>query len=157
MLTHVFTDPCDHTTLVAAGTSVEQLTTALLAQGSVVASGPTDVTVAGYPAKHVEFAIPADLDVSTCTNGVIRFWPGPGPDMSSGMCCEIGPGMTEKMDIVDVDGHPWVVASRTGPAASPEALAQLRAVLDSIHIDAPAPTPSASAASSPAPSGSPSP
>ena len=150
MLSHVFTDPCNHTTLVAVGTSVDELTTALLAQGSVVATGPTDVTVAGYPAKHIELAIPANLDLMTCTNGVIRFWPGPGPDMSSGMCCTIGPGMTEKMDIVDVDGHPWVVASRTGPAASPEALAQLRAVLDSIQIDAPA-APSAAPSTSPSP------
>ncbi len=154
ILTHVYSDSCHHTTLVDAGTTVDEMTTALLAQGSVVASGPTNVTVAGYPAKHIELVVPADLDFMTCANGGIRFWPGPGPDMSSGMCCSIGPGMTERMDIVDVDGHRWVIAAKVGPGASPEDVAKLQAVLDSIQIDAPA-APSAAPATSTSPSPSP--
>ena len=138
ILTHVFSDACHHDTLVDAGTTVEELTAALLGQQSVTASGPSGVTVAGYPAQHIELTVPADLAISTCTNEVIRFWPGPGPNMSSGMCCTIGPGTTEMMDIVDVDGHRWVVAARHGPKASAEQLAALDAVLASIRIETPA-------------------
>ena len=141
ILTHVFSDACQHTTLVDAGTTVDELTAALLAQQGLVTSGPTDVTVAGYPGQHIEMVVPDSLDVSTCTNGKIRFWPGPGPDMSSGMCCIFGPGMTLKMDIVDVDGARWVVAARTGPAASQEDLVALQDVLASIRIEHPAPSP----------------
>ena len=47
MLTHVFSDACHWSTadLVAAGTTVDQLTTALLGQRVLIASGPTDVTI----------------------------------------------------------------------------------------------------------------
>ena len=94
IVTHVFTDACHHDTLVDAGTTVEELTAALLGQQGVTTSGPSGVTVAGYPAQHIELTVPADLDLATCTNGKIRFWPGPGPDMNSGMCCIFGPGTT---------------------------------------------------------------
>jgi hypothetical protein len=146
IVTHVFSDACHHTTLVDAGTTVDELATALLAQQGLVTSGPTDVTIDGYPGQHVELVVPDSLDVSTCTNGKIRFWPGPGPDMSSGMCCIFGPGMTLDMDIVDVDGHRWVVAARTGPGASQQDRAALEDVLASIRVDHPTPS------SSPSPS-----
>jgi hypothetical protein len=87
IVSHVFSDACHHTTLVDVGTTVDELAAALAAQQGVVASGPTDVTVAGHPAKRVELTVPRDLDVATCENSRIRFWPGPGPDMTSGMCC----------------------------------------------------------------------
>ena len=157
ILTHVFTDACQHTTLVAAGTTVQELTTALLAQQSVTTSGPTDVTVAGYPAQQITLGVPTDLDVSTCTNGKIRFWPGPGPDMSAGMCCIFGPGSTVTIDVVDVDGHRWVVAARTGPGATePDRLA-LQDVLASIQIESPAPSPTLASSPMPVSSGSPAP
>ena len=60
ILTHVFSDACHHTTLVDAGTTVEELTTALLAQQGLVTSGPTDVTIAGYPGQHIEVTVPAE-------------------------------------------------------------------------------------------------
>jgi hypothetical protein len=139
ILSHVFTDACQHTTLVDAGSTVDELATALLAQQGVTASGPTDVTVAGHPAKRVELTVPVDLDLTTCVNGKIRFWPGPGPDMSSGMCCRFGPGTTVVVDVVDVDGHRWAIAARHGPATSVQDLAALDAVLASIQIDDPSP------------------
>jgi hypothetical protein len=152
LVTHVYSDACHHTTLVDAGTTVDELTTALQAQEHP--RPVTDTTVAGYPAKHIELTIPSDLDIATCENGVIRFWPGPGPDLSSGMCCSFGPGSTVALDIVDVDGHRWVVVARRGPNASADQLAALDGVLESIRIETPAspsPSPATPSASPAAP------
>jgi hypothetical protein len=136
IVSHVFSDACHHTTLVDVGTTVDGLAAALAAQQGVVASGPTDVTVAGHPAKRVELTVPRDLDVATCENSRIRFWPGPGPDMTSGMCCIFGPGGTVVVDVADVESQRWVVVTRHGPKATADDLTSLDSLLASIRIDA---------------------
>jgi hypothetical protein len=137
VLTHIFSDVCrwgDSGRLVDVGTTVDDLVTALSEQENRDASAPTSVTVGGFPAKRLELTVPSDLDTSTCTNGVLRYWPAPGPDMSDGDCCATA-GSTDWVYVVDVAGNRLVVVARHESASSAESLAELQGVVDSIEIE----------------------
>jgi hypothetical protein len=134
VLTHVFSDVCQWGTLVDVGTTVDELVTALMEQEGREASAPTSVTVGGFPAKRLELTVPADLDTATCTNGVLRYWPAPGPDLSDGDCCA-PPGSTDWVYVVDVAGNRLVVVARLHPGSSAENRAELQGVVDSIEIE----------------------
>jgi hypothetical protein len=133
VLTHVFSDVCQWGTLVDAGTTVDEFITAVLEQDGWEASEPTDITLGGFPGKRIELTVPADLDTATCTNGILRYWPGPGPDLSTGDCCN-PPGNTDSVYVVDVAGNRLVVIARHYPGTSAQDLAELQGVLDSIEI-----------------------
>jgi hypothetical protein len=134
VLTHVFSDVCQWGTLVDVGTTVDELVTALMEQEGREALAPTSVTVGGFPAKRLELTVPADLDTATCTNGVLRYWPAPGPDLSDGDCCA-PPGSTDWVYVVDVAGNRLVVVARQHPGSSVENRAELQGVVDSIEIE----------------------
>ncbi len=137
VVSHVFRDACQwegYRNLVDVGTTVDELVSALEDQEGRQASSPTDVTLGGFPAKRIELTVPADLDTATCTDGNLRYWPGPGPDMSSGFCCN-PPGNTDAVYVVDVDGNRLVVVARHYPDSSMEDRAELQAIVDSIEID----------------------
>ena len=142
ILTHIYADVCKKDTLVPVGTSVDELTTALLSQKGRTVSGPTDVTVGGFPAKRITFTIPADLNLETCGGG-LHFWPDPGPDESGGLPGFV-PGGTDAVYVVDVNGQRLVLVARNNPTASAQDVAELQALVDSIHIDAPTPSPAPS-------------
>jgi hypothetical protein len=134
-VTHVFRNACQwEGTLVEAGSTVDELVTALAAQEGREASAPTDVTVGGFPATRIELTVPADLDTSACTNGNLRYWPGPGPDLNSGLCCN-PPGNTDVVYVVDVDGRRLVIVARHYPDSSAANRAELQAIVDSIQIE----------------------
>lgn len=144
---HVYTDACHWTTtMVLAGTTVNQLTNQLLAQKSRVASSPTNVTVGGYPAKHIQFTVPASFDMTKCDHGVLHIWPDVGGNGSGGLCCQ-AVGSTDVVDIVNVAGEPFVVLARHAAGASPADLAELNSIVASIQMAAPAATPKPSGAS----------
>lgn len=134
VLTHVFSDVCQWGTLVDVGTTVDELVTALMEQEGREASAPTSITLGGFPAKRLELTVPADLDTATCTNGVLRYWPAPGPDLSDGDCCA-PPGSTDWVYVVDVAGNRLVVVARQYPGTSAENRAELQGVVDSIEIE----------------------
>jgi hypothetical protein len=135
VVTHVFSDVCQwEGSLVEAGTTVDSLVTALSEQEGLEASEPTDTTVGGFPAKRIELTVPAHLDTSTCSSGNLHYWPGPGPDMDSGMCCN-RPGNTDAIYVVDVNGSREVIVARHHPDSSPESIAELQSIIDSITIE----------------------
>jgi len=138
VLTHIFSDACQwedtRQSLLDAGETVDELVSLLVDQEGRQASAPTEVMLGGFPATRIELTVPADLDTTTCTNGNLRYWPGPGPDMSSGLCCN-PPGNTDVVYVVDVDGKRLVVVARHYPDSSDEDRAELQAVVDSIEID----------------------
>ncbi|MDQ3938605.1 MAG: hypothetical protein M3253_07990, partial [Chloroflexota bacterium] len=136
VLTHIFTDACqwEASSLVDVGTTVDELVAALADQQGREASPPTDTTLAGFPATRIELTVPGDLDTSTCTNGNLRYWPGPGPDFASGECCN-APGNTDSIYVVDVAGSRLVVVARHYPGSSAENRAELQSILDSIRIE----------------------
>ena len=124
----------DSGSAVDVGTTVDELVTALIEQKGREASAPTDVTVGGFPAKRIDLTVPADLDTSTCTNGVLRYWPAPGPDLGDGDCCA-PPGSTDSVYVVDVAGNRLVVVARYYPGTPAENRAELQGVVDSIEIE----------------------
>ena len=135
VVTHVYADSCRHTTdsLVAVGTSPDKLVSTLVALKNRVVSQPTDVTLGGFPAKRLELSVPAGLDVSTCEFGSIKDWPDPGPDESGGLCCG-GPGHVDVVYVVYINGKALAVVARHLPGSSPQDLAELQAIVDSIKI-----------------------
>jgi hypothetical protein len=146
-VSHVYTDACHHqSTLVDAGTTTDELASLLVAQKGRVASAATDVTLGGFPAKRIELTVPADLDVTKCDGGFIRFWPNPGPDESGGLCCT-DVGSTDVVYVVDVVGNRLAVVARHQASSSAEELAELEAIVASIMIEPPATSPSPSGAS----------
>ena len=134
VLTHVFSDVCEWGTLVDAGTTVDEFITAVMEQEGREEAAPTDVTLGGFPGKRVELTVPANLDAATCTNGRLRYWPGPGPDMSDGDCCN-PPGNTDTVYAVDLAGNRLVAIARHYPGSSDQNRAELQGVMDSIEIE----------------------
>ena len=136
VLTHVFSDVCQWRgpgTLVDVGTTVDELITALMEQEGRDASAPTSVTVGGFPAKRIQLTVPAELDTASCTNGVLRYWPAPGPNMSDGDCCALA-GSTDTVYVVDIAGNRLVVVARHIPGSSAANRAELQSIVDSIEI-----------------------
>ncbi len=137
LVTHIFSDACQWDPsggLVDVGTTVDELVEALANQDGREASTPTDVTVSGFTGKRIELTVPADLDTSTCSSENLRYWPGAGPDLRSGLCCNPA-GNTDAVYVVDVDGHRPVLIARHYPESSRQNRAELRAIVDSIQIE----------------------
>ena len=136
VVSHTFTDVCHWSadSLVNAGTTVDQLVSALVDQTGRTASTPSDLTVAGFPAKRVELTVASDLDVATCTEGILRYWPAPGPDLTGGLCCNPA-GNTDVISVVDVAGKRLVVVARYYPGSTAADKAELQAIVDSIQIE----------------------
>jgi hypothetical protein len=149
-VTHIFEDAChwQDAGLVSAGTTPAELASLLTTQKGRVASATTDATVAGYPAKRLRLTLPADLDVSACTNGVARPWPDPGPDMSGGYCC-LPAGSVDEVSIVAADGFRIVVIARHQPGSSAADQAELQSIVDSIAIEPASAEPSPGASTAP--------
>jgi hypothetical protein len=81
VVSHIFEDACkwDQARIVSlAGMTPEQVVTALAAQKSRTASAPTSTTIGGYPAQQISLTVAPTLDTSTCTDGLLRYWPGAG-------------------------------------------------------------------------------
>ena len=105
---------------------------ALRALKSRVVSSPTDTTIGGFPAKRLELSLPAGLLVSTCVFGAIKNWPD-GSDENGGLCCG-GPGFVDVVYVVDINGKSLAVVARHLPGSSPQDLAELQGIVDSIKI-----------------------
>lgn len=135
VLTHVFVDACkwDEAKIVDVGTTPAQLMAALTDQKSREASPAQTVDFAGYPAQQMVLTVAPDLDVSTCTDGNLRYWPGPGPDFSSGLCCNPA-GNIDTVYAVDVNGKRLVVVARHYPGSSAANIAELQGIVDSMQI-----------------------
>ena len=145
-VSHVYGDACHWGgTLVDAGSTVDELVGALKAQKSRVASTPTDVLLGGIPSRQVVMTTPADLDLATCNNAVVRFWPDPGPNEAGGLCCTKA-GSVDVVYVVDVAGHRLAVVARHQADSLAADLAELDDVVASLRFDA--------SPSSPPPSGS---
>lgn len=131
IVTHIFSDACNDSAdnLVDVGTTVEELTSALVAQENRDAS-QSAATLGGYSATRVELSFPADFDPATCEG---RAWPDPGPDLSGGML--IGDGQTQVVYILDIGGDRMVVVASHMEGSSEQDLAELQGVIDSIRIE----------------------
>lgn len=136
-VTHIYADACawdDRTNVISTGSTPAELADALGSQLGNEASAPTDVELDGFAAVQTELTIAPEVDPSTCTNGYIRLWPGPGPDFNAGFCCS---PKNEILDlrIVDVNGKRVVILAGRQPQTSAQDVAELNSIVDSINFD----------------------
>ena len=133
IVSHVYTDACHwQGTLVPVGTA-DQFATLLANQKGRTATAPTDVVLGGSPAKRVDLTVPATLDLTKCDNGIVRFWPDPGPDESGGLCCS-AVGSTDVVYVLNGAGKTFAVVARHQADTSAGDQAELDAIVASIKI-----------------------
>lgn len=127
------------------GPSVDNLAAALADLAPFRVSPPKDVTVYGYSGKYLELTVPNlpvedqgdDRRFTTCMGGDLKSWVAaidtePG-DAYYGYT---GPGYTEEFWILDVEGTRLMIVAGRSPDSPRKDLAEQRAILDSIRIEA---------------------
>lgn len=129
----LLTDPCQNgkDPDIPVGPTAADFADALAAHPLLDVTTPVDVTLAGYTGKYLELQVP--LDITACD--VYRPWE-PGNFSRR-------PGERWLLWILDVDGLRVVVREMVHEGTTPELLAQLQGVIDSIAIE-PATAPPAS-------------
>ena len=127
------------------GPGVENLVAALVAQKTRNATTPTDVTLAGYAGKYLEWSVPADLKSSSWTSfdacdldsdGVhhdFLSWLGNG----TGDRYEEVPGQLDQLWVLDVNGQRLVVDATYSPGTSQADRAELERLVGSLRFGAP--------------------
>ena len=141
----VFHDPCHwQGQEFDPGPGVEDLVTALVAQPMRNATKPTDVTLAGYAGRYLEWSVPTDLKSSTWTDfdacdagsdGHRNFqgWLGNG----MGNRYEQVPGQVDRLWILDVHGQRLVVDATYSPDTTGADRDELAHVVESLRFAAP--------------------
>jgi hypothetical protein len=126
----IFTDPCAGQKGPELGTSVSDLAAAIAAiPGTVPVSGPTDVTVGGYPAKKVVIRIPHDIG---CDAMSFDLWYAPTPGLGR---YATAAGSTIRTWIIDVNGTPVWIDGETFEGAGLGPGREIQQVIDSIEFD----------------------
>jgi hypothetical protein len=139
VVTDVYRDVChwSNSSLFIVDSGPDALIRALRDQGGreeAQGGWPWTGTVAGYPAEGIALTVPADTKTADCSGGILRYWPDPGPDFTGGLCCNV-PGNTDFVYAVDVAGKTVAVVARHYDATTPGDLAELDAVINSIHFE----------------------
>ena len=134
-VTNLVTDGClDQTPLEpAVGPTVDDLATALTQlEPFEVTAPPTDVTLFGYPGKHLELTVP-DSGIADCVNGELHSWISP---LNGGAFYGYkGPGETEEFWNLDVEGTRLVLVKDASPDTSAQDLHEADAIFDTIQIE----------------------
>jgi hypothetical protein len=109
------------------GPTVDDLVQMLLSHPDWETSGPTDITIDGYPGQLIQLTIPADAE-----NGE-SYWLS--VDAVGGGIYGWAPGQTFDWYIVDVDGQRYIIDAFHYPGTSEDDLAAQRAVVESVQFD----------------------
>jgi hypothetical protein len=131
----VYADPCGHLAAPPAGTSVADLADAVASMPGVeVVTAPTDVTVGGHAAKTVAIRIPADIG---CGPSNFFLWYDNVRCGSDSPChrwvSEVEE--TNRVWIIDVDGTRVWIEAETYKGATPEIVAEVQGMIDSIKFE----------------------
>ena len=133
---NVYADPCAHTPLdPPAGPSAAELAAAVsTVAGTELVSGPTAVTVGGYPAQHVVITIP---DTIGCAAEQFYLWydsdhPAAPPP---GLYRYATARSTIYTWIIDVDGTIVWIEGETFATSGPEAAQEVQQIVDSIQFE----------------------
>ncbi len=141
----VFRDPCHwQGQAVDPGPGVEALVTALAAQPMRNASKPTDVTLAGYQGRYLDWSVPANMKSSTWTDfdacdvdsdGHRDFnsWLGNG----EGNRYQQVPGQVDRLWVLHVNGQRMVVDATYSPDTPQADRVELGHVVESLRFVTP--------------------
>ena len=125
-----FADPCASKKSPPVGPSLAALAAAVAAvPGTELVSGPVDVTVGGYPAKHLVITIPEDIG---CPANSFMLWYAPTPDLARYATAK---GSTIGVWIVDVNGKTVWIDGETYKGAEPARADEVQQLIDSIEFD----------------------
>jgi hypothetical protein len=128
--TGVFVDPCHDGKGPALGSSAADLAAAVAAvPGTDLVSGPSDVTVGGFPAKHVAITVREDV---ACAANNFYLWYAPTPDLAR---YATALGSTIRVWIIDVDGSLVWIDGETYKGAGPEPGQAIQQIIDSIKFE----------------------
>ncbi len=139
----VYRDPCHwQGQAFNPGPSVADLVSALVAQKTRNATKPTDVTLAGYAGKYVEWSVPADLkssawsefDACDVTSGGDHNFNSWLSNDGQGYRYEEVPGQVDQLWVLDVDGQRLVVDATYPPGASQRQRKALEQVVNSLRF-----------------------
>jgi hypothetical protein len=122
-----FADPCTRTQGPRVGPTAADLAEAVASVPGTTATGPTDVTVGGHPAKLVVVEIP---DTAACDAQDFYLW---GDYLGGRYATEFG--STIRVWIVDVDGRLVQLDGESMPDAPPEFGQELQQIIDSIEFE----------------------
>ncbi len=122
----LYSDPCAETgdADIAVGPTVADFVEALVAHPLLDLTEPVDVTVGGHPGTYLELAGPADR--TDCP--YFQAW---APTFYAQ-----GDSNRQLIWVVDVDGVRVVIHGSEFPGTAPERSAELRAIVESMRIDA---------------------
>ena len=121
----VYADPChpEHGLLSPKpGPSAADLAKALASVQSLVATTPTDVTVAGTHGKQLTLTSPTK-------GGTCSVW-----QLPLGATNHMVPGQRDQYSILDVNGQRLVIDTRDVPGESATTKAAVQAILDSLRL-----------------------
>ena len=123
--------PCTRLLDPPVGPSATDLADAISkAPGTELVKGPSDVTVDGYPAKHMVLTVREAY--TGCDPGVFYTW----QDVNGGALWRTTPaGATMTAWIVDVDGTRLFIGAATAPGASSGLDHEIQQIVGSIHFD----------------------
>ncbi|HEU0236173.1 MAG TPA: hypothetical protein VFR14_06995 [Candidatus Limnocylindrales bacterium] len=130
----VYADPCAHVAGPVLSASPAELAAAVAGLPGATASGPTDTTVGGYPAKHVTLVYGTDAG---CAPGTYYPWYN---DVACGLddpCHRwlSATNSTLRVWIVDVEGTHFWIEAETYQGASPELDQEIRDMIASIQFE----------------------
>lgn len=117
------------------GPTVQDLVDGLVSHDGWTTTAPQDVTVGGYGGKRLELTLPDDVDFIGCdafgnSSQPFAIWSEPGAGES--WRCMQGPGQTDHIYVLDVEGRRVVITLIGYPDWSGSYLEQLRAMVDSL-------------------------
>jgi hypothetical protein len=133
---NVYADPCAQRPLTpAAGPGIASLANAVSTiPGTKLVSGPTDVTVGGYPAKRTVITIPEDADCVAVPIG-FKLWYDDRMGTAAGRFPTVLPS-TMRVWIIDVDGKiVWIDGETYVEEASPTLEREMQQMIDSIQFE----------------------
>ena len=131
-------NPCqNHVTLTTSGETVDELVQALVAQELRNATAPTDVTLAGYEGKYLEWSVPTDIvviddeyHVEGCDDGNFLSWQG----RTGGTRYQQVGGQVDLLWVLDVEGQRVVIDASYAADASQKVRDELAAIVQTLEF-----------------------
>ena len=129
---NVFGDPCTETPLSPpAGPSAAELAAAVSkVPGTNLVSGPSEVSVGGYPAQHVVLTVPEGVG---CAAEEFYLWEDKDNPGSARYATQLG--STIYVWIIEVDGKLVWIDGETYVSSSPQAAQEVQQIVDSIRFE----------------------
>lgn len=132
---YVPADPCEWSTTMpdTPATTVDEVVAALRGQASRDASVPVDITVDGRAGKSITLHVPDDAVRTQCDQGA--FCSLTVDDPSICLRWNQFPGQIDEVWVLDVDDEAVVIDAMWSDETPAEALAELRAILESMTFE----------------------